>query len=72
MIAPYANHPTMPKRPPNIEEFNIIAGMIFAQLYKAFPIRVESIQLDDNPACIILHPSSQFRAPVESIAPDER
>jgi hypothetical protein len=31
-----------PKKPPqNIEEFNIIAGLAFAQLYKAFPARVD-------------------------------
>jgi hypothetical protein len=28
--------------PPNIQEFNTIAGLIFAQLYKAFPV-VENI-----------------------------
>jgi hypothetical protein len=27
----------MPDTPPNIHEFNIIVGLIFAQLYKAFP-----------------------------------
>jgi hypothetical protein len=30
----------MPELPSNIEEFNIIAGIIFAQLYRAFPVRV--------------------------------
>jgi hypothetical protein len=29
------------KPPPNIEEFNIIAGLAFAQLYKAFPARID-------------------------------
>jgi hypothetical protein len=33
----------MPKLPPNIEEFNTIAGLIFAQLYQAFPILVDLI-----------------------------
>jgi hypothetical protein len=27
--------------PANIEEFNTIAGLIFAQLYKAFPVRLD-------------------------------
>jgi hypothetical protein len=31
----------MPELPANIQEFNIIVGLIFAQLYKAFPVRVE-------------------------------
>jgi hypothetical protein len=29
--------------PPNIVEFNTIAGLIFAQLYKVFPIVVDRI-----------------------------
>lgn len=29
--------------PPNVEEFNIIAGLIFAQLYQAFPVVVDLI-----------------------------
>jgi hypothetical protein len=28
----------MPEAPPNIQEFNLIAGLIFAQLYQAFPV----------------------------------
>lgn len=28
----------MPRSPPNIEEFNQFAGLVFAQLYKAFPL----------------------------------
>jgi hypothetical protein len=31
----------MTKLPSNIQEFNIIAGLVFAQLYKAFPVRVD-------------------------------
>jgi hypothetical protein len=30
----------MAELPPNIREFNIIAGPVFAQLYKAFPARI--------------------------------
>jgi hypothetical protein len=30
----------MPELPSNIQEFNIIAGLVFAQLYRAFPVRV--------------------------------
>jgi hypothetical protein len=26
--------------PPNIQEFNIIAGLVFTQLYKPFPVRI--------------------------------
>ena len=33
----------MPELPPDIEEFNTIAGLIFAQLYRAFPLRVQQI-----------------------------
>jgi|ERR1700758_5027657 hypothetical protein len=31
----------MPGEPPNIEEFNTIAGLIFAQLYEAFPVPID-------------------------------
>ena len=33
----------MPNLPPNIEEFNTITGLIFAQLYQAFPVQVPHI-----------------------------
>jgi hypothetical protein len=33
--------------PPNIQEFNTIAGLIFAQLYPAFPVLIDLI---DRPA----------------------
>ena len=29
--------------PSNIQEFNVIAGLIFAQLYRLFPVRIDSI-----------------------------
>ncbi len=34
---------TTSKLPPNIEEFNIIAGLVLAQLYKALPVRLDMI-----------------------------
>lgn len=37
----------MTELPPNVQEFNVIAGLIFNQLYKSFPILVELI---DRPA----------------------
>jgi hypothetical protein len=36
-----------PEVPPNIEEFSIIAGLIFAQLYRAFPERVPRIDSEE-------------------------
>jgi hypothetical protein len=33
----------MAELPPNVQEFNVIAGLIFAQLYRAFPVRVSVI-----------------------------
>jgi hypothetical protein len=37
----------VPDIPSNMEEFNTIAGLIFAQLYKAFPVRIDLL---DRPA----------------------
>jgi hypothetical protein len=34
------NKTAMTELPPNIQQFNIVAGLIFAQLYKAFPHRI--------------------------------
>jgi hypothetical protein len=31
----------MPQTPPNIDEFNKIAAMVFAQLYKEFPVPID-------------------------------
>jgi hypothetical protein len=36
----------MPEQPPNIEEFNTIAGLILAQLYRAFPVQVQRTLID--------------------------
>ena len=37
---------TKPEVPANIVEFNIIVGLIFAQLYEAFPVVVDLIDRD--------------------------
>jgi hypothetical protein len=34
--------------PDNITEFNTIAGSIFAQLYQAFPVRIDINNLRSN------------------------
>lgn len=31
----------MPGLPSNVEEFNIVAGLVFGQLYKAFPVLID-------------------------------
>jgi hypothetical protein len=35
----------MPEPPPNIKEFNTIAGLIFEQLYRNFPVVVDIDQV---------------------------
>ena len=35
-----------PSVPPNIEEFNKVVALVFAQLYEAFPIMVDLIDRD--------------------------
>src|SRR6516225_5247332 len=41
LMQPLRRMPAVSDAPPNIQEFNTIAGLIFAQLYGAFPVVVD-------------------------------
>ena len=52
--------------PANIEEFNTIAGLVFAQLYKAFPVRLDLLDRQAIASAMGIDPSNWPLHPLPS------
>lgn len=54
---------TMSEVPPNIQEFNAVAGLIFAQLYRSFPIHQEITNQGIAQAMGVTGPCTEHQLP---------